>query len=48
MLPRLYDSYDKLVYFCLPIAEIDYYDLTPTPPVLLHFDLMAGEVEKVN
>ena len=48
VLPRLYDGYDKLAYFCLPIAEIDYYDLTPTPPVLLHFDLMAGEVEKVN
>ena len=25
-------------------AEMDYYDLQPTPPVLLHFDLMAGEV----
>lgn len=44
VLPRLYSSYDKLVYFCLPIAELDYYDLTPTPPVFKHFDLMAGEV----
>ena len=44
VLPRLYSSYDQLVYFCLPIAEIDYFDLTPTPPEFLHFDLMAGEV----
>ena len=44
VLQRLYTSYDQLAYFCLPIAEMDYYDLQPTPPVLLHFDLMAGEV----
>ena len=44
VLRRLYTSYDQLAYFCLPIAEMDYYDLQPTPPVLLHFDLMAGEV----
>jgi hypothetical protein len=31
-------------YFCLPIAEMDYYDLSPTPPVFQHFDLIAGEV----
>jgi hypothetical protein len=33
-------------FFCrnLPIAELDYFDLTPTPPVNQHFDLMAGEV----
>ena len=43
VLPRLYDSYDKLDYFCLPIAELDYYDLRPTPPILKHFDLMTGE-----
>lgn len=44
VLPRLYSSYDKLAYFCLPIAEMDYYDLNPTPPILKHFDLMSGEV----
>jgi len=44
VLPRLYTSYDQLEYFCLPIAELDYLDLTPTPPVNQHFDLMAGEV----
>ena len=46
VLSRLYSSYDKIVYFRLPIAEMDYYDLTPTPPVFLHFDLMAGEIGK--
>ena len=44
VLQRLYSSYDKLEYFCLPIAELDYFDLTPTPPVNLHFDLMSGEM----
>lgn len=43
VLPRLYSSYDKLEYFCLPIADMDYYDLNPTPPVFHHFDLMTGE-----
>ena len=44
VLQRLYSSYDQLEYFCLPIAEIDYYDLEPTPPTFIHFDLMSGEV----
>ena len=44
VLQRLYSSYDQLEYFCLPIAEIDYYDLEPTPPKFIHFDLMSGEV----
>ena len=44
VLSRLYPSYDQMTYFCLPIAEMDYYDLQPTPPEILHFDLIAGEV----
>ncbi len=44
VLPRLYTSYDKLEYFCLPIAVMDYYDLNPTPPVFKHFNLMTGDV----
>ena len=44
VLPRLYSSYDQLVYFCLPIAEMDYFDLTPTPPIFKHFDLMVSDV----
>ena len=46
VLQRLYTSYDQMVYFCLPIAEMDYYDLQPTPPEFLHFDLIAGEVSE--
>ena len=42
VLPRLYSSYGKLAYFALPIATLDYYDLRPTPPILRHFDLVAG------
>ena len=44
VLSRLYTSYDQLEYFCLPIAELDYFDLTPTPPINQHFDLIAGEM----
>jgi len=43
VLPRLYTSYDKLEYFCLPIAELDYFDLTPTPPVFKHYNLVTKE-----
>ena len=44
VLSRLYTSYDQMEYFCLPIAEMDYYDLSPTPPVFKHFDLISGDV----
>ena len=44
VLSRLYNSYDQLAYFCLPIAEMDYYNLSPTPPIFKHFDLMTGDV----
>ena len=44
VLQRLYTSYDKLAYFSLPIAEMDYYDLRPTPPAFKHFDLMSGDM----
>ena len=43
VLPRLYEHYTDLVYFVLPIAEMDYFDLGPTPPIFKHFDLMSGE-----
>ncbi len=42
VLQRLYSSYETLVYFRLSIDRIDYYDLRPTPPVSLHFDLTTG------
>ena len=38
VLPRLYNKYTDLVYFRLPIATLDYYDLTPTPPLQEHYD----------
>lgn len=37
VLPRLYERYTDLVYFRLSIAALDYYDLTPTPPLLEHY-----------
>ncbi len=43
VLSRLYERYDQMEYFALSIAEMDYYDLSPTPPLFLHFDLMTGE-----
>ena len=44
VLSRLYTSYDQMEYFCLPIAEMDYYDLSLTPPIFQHFDLISGDV----
>ena len=44
VLSRLDDSSRGMAFFCLPIAEWDYYDLTPTPPVFKHFNLKTGEV----
>lgn len=38
VLCRLYADYTELVYFSLPIATLDYYDLTPTPPLQEHFE----------
>lgn len=38
VLMRLYHSELDLVYFRLDISELDYYDLTPTPPIFEHFD----------
>ena len=43
VLSRLCSNYGQMEYFCLPIAEMDYCDLSPTPPAFRHFDLMAGE-----
>lgn len=38
-LTRLYSSYDKLSYFKMDIERMDYFDLTPTPPVHKFYDL---------
>ena len=39
VLPRLYTSPDKLVCFRLPVERLEYFDLRPTPPIVLHTDL---------
>lgn len=38
VLPRLYKAYTDLAYFRLPIEKLDYYDLTPTPPLFEHYE----------
>lgn len=38
ILMRLYHSYSDLVYFRLNISELDFYDLTPTPPIFNHYN----------
>ena len=45
VLPRLYTSYDKLVCFRLPVERLEYFDLRPTPPVVLHYDSNTDTVE---
>ena len=39
ILMRLYHPYSDLVYFRLNISELDFYDLTPTPPIFNHYNL---------
>lgn len=36
ILKRLYPDYKSLVYFKMAIHDLDYYNLTPTPPEILH------------
>lgn len=38
VLPRLYRAYTDLAYFRLPAVSLDYYDLTPDPPLQEHYD----------
>ena len=45
VLPRLYTSYDKLVYFRMPVERLEYFDLRPTPPEVLHYDSNTDAVE---
>lgn len=44
VLPRLYESAGELDYFKMSIAELDYYDLRPTPPIFKHFNLEENTV----
>lgn len=38
VLQRLYKQHTDMVYFRLPVAKLDYYDLTPTPPTFEHYE----------
>lgn len=38
VLQRLYKQQTDMVYFRLPVAKLDYYDLTPTPPTFEHYE----------
>lgn len=44
VLPRLYSDYTEIAYFKMSIRALDYYDLKPTPPLFLHFDLQHNTV----
>jgi len=37
VLPRLYKDYRDLAYFSVPVASIDYFDLTTTPPTFINY-----------
>jgi hypothetical protein len=37
-----------LEYFRVEIDDMDYFDLTPTPPVLRHYDSASGEYKDIN
>ena len=39
VLQRLYDGYSQMVYFRMPVEQLEYYDLRPTPPIVLHANL---------
>ena len=40
--------YTKLAYFRVEIDRLDYFDLTPTPPVLRHYDRASGQYVDLN
>ena len=46
VLRRLYDDYRQMVYFRLPVEQLEYYDLRPTPPIVLHVNLNDGTVRE--
>jgi len=42
VLQRLYSDYKSLTYFSMDIDHLDYFDLTPTPPLFRHYDKKTG------
>jgi len=45
VLPRLYENYNKLVYFKIEAQEAQYFDLTPTPPINEYHDLKHSQTQ---
>lgn len=48
VLQRLYPDYRAMTYFSMEIDHLDYYDLTPTPPILRHYDKSSGLYQDLN
>ena len=48
VLQRLYPDYKSLTYFSMEIEHLDYYDLTPTPPILRHYDKASGQYQDLD
>jgi len=48
VLQRLYPDYRALTYFSMEIDHLDYYDLTPTPPILRHYERSMGKYIDLN
>ncbi len=46
VLQRLYDDYRQMVYFRMPVEQLEYYDLRSTPPIVLHANLNDGTVHE--
>lgn len=48
VLQRLYADYRELAYFRVEIDHLDYYDLSPMPPILRHYDKADGRYVDLN
>lgn len=48
VLQRLYTDYHELTYFRMEIDRLDYYDLSPMPPILRHYDKSDGRYVDLN
>ena len=48
VLQRLYPNYRAMTYFSMEIDHLDYYDLTPTPPILRHYGKASGRYQDLD
>ena len=48
VLQRLYADYRELTYFRMEIERMVYYDLSPMPPILRHYDKADGRYVDLN